>query len=335
MIYDYAVEPELAATWHDRSKAYAVLGHMGHGKPRVVCIFPSKAWEKMVFDALNLLVPDDGVTAAHQNAKKNLTALIHHIRESASFRNGKVAPNQDWIDAAVLEHRQYPFGGILLRSIPYNFTHFVGVDQLGDVSSNVWDPPAPSVYRQPKEFAKALSPLLRSCSHLKFVDPYFDAGLADFRDTFAAFLEEAQNRRPSSTIRLEIHLAIHEGDRRNPLNKSTTDVSIASEKIKDFQRHIPPMIAKGSFAEVFVWSEKDPRGCPISNGEKLHNRYVLTNIGSIAAQTGLDRSHPNQRHTDDLTILSKEQHENRWAQYDANSKCFYLVTGPVKINGTK
>jgi hypothetical protein len=253
MIYDYAVEPELAATWHDRVKAYAVLGHMGHGKPRVVCIFPSKAWEKMVFDALSLLVPDDGVTAAHQNAKTRLLALIRHIRESASLRNGNVSSTQTWIDAAVLEHHQYPFGGILVRSIPYNFTHFVGADQLGEVISYVWAPPAPSVYRQPKELAIALSPLLRSCSHLKFVDPYFDAGLADFRDTFAAFLEEAQKRRPSSTIQLEIHLAIHENDRRNPLNKSAKDASIASEKIKDFQKYIPSMIAKGSSADIFVW----------------------------------------------------------------------------------
>ena len=37
----------------------------------------------------------------------------------------------------------------------------------------------------------------------------------------------------------------------------------------------------------------------------MHNRYVLTEIGGIAVQHGLDRS-GNTQETDDLTLLSEE-----------------------------
>ena len=68
---------------------------------------------------------------------------------------------------------------------------------------------------------------------------------------------------------------------------------------------------------VFVWAE--------GRGGKLHNRYVLTEVGGIAVQTGLDRSPPRSSHTDDLTVLSKEQHKARWAEYSASSSVFRLL----------
>jgi hypothetical protein len=58
----------------------------------------------------------------------------------------------------------------------------------------------------------------------------------------------------------------------------------------------------------------------------MHNRYVLTEIGGIAVQHGLDRS-GNAEETDDLTLLSEEQYRERWAEYSPESTLYRLIDG--------
>ncbi|HDS5057394.1 TPA: hypothetical protein QH133_004791, partial [Escherichia coli] len=49
--------------------------------------------------------------------------------------------------------------------------------------------------------------------------------------------------------------------------------------------------------------------------ERLHNRYVLSNVAGVCFMHGLDEGEG----TDDVSILSKEGYNKRWEHYTTNN----------------
>ena len=78
-----------------------------------------------------------------------------------------------------------------------------------------------------------------------------------------------------------------------------------------------PLLQPGVSLRVCAW------GALI---EKPHNRYVLAKLGGVLLGTGLDRTTLQGQQTDDLTLLSKEQHEKRWCQFMRESTDLRLIT---------
>ena len=58
-------------------------------------------------------------------------------------------------------------------------------------------------------------------------------------------------------------------------------------------------------------------------GENQHPRYVLTDCGGISYDHGLDEGKSGE--TTDVKLLGKKLWEERWAQYQANSKILEQV----------
>ncbi len=67
-----------------------------------------------------------------------------------------------------------------------------------------------------------------------------------------------------------------------------------------------------------IWQEK-------TNGEKLHNRYLLTDLGGVALATGFGQMNRSHNETDDLFRLGKEEHFLRLNSYGEDSSTFDLV----------
>ena len=86
------------------------------------------------------------------------------------------------------------------------------------------------------------------------------------------------------------------------------------------------MLANSVKVEFRRWTEKRP------NGEKLHNRYLLTNLGGVSFGIGTDAGVASQH--DDLSLLSREQYVSRWNQY-VNGSGFTLVDQPHAILGSR
>lgn len=92
---------------------------------------------------------------------------------------------------------------------------------------------------------------------------------------------------------------------------------------------LPGLIPVGITLRVVVWTER-------VNGEKLHNRYVLSDIAGVMLGTGLDQSeNPGSDESDDITLLSEGQHNNRLRQFIGSPPAFDLVGGPIDIPGKK
>jgi hypothetical protein len=133
------------------------------------------------------------------------------------------------------------------------------------------------------------------------------------------YLLAAQNRCSVGELQVQIHLAV---SRQNVeqlariRGQRFTEEDVAAIRLDACERRLRPILRPRVTLRAFVWGEG-------LNGARMHNRYVLTEVGGIAVQHGLDRSSAPE--TDDLTVLSKEQYEQRWAEYSAGSASYRLI----------
>jgi|GEM_PF-1289383 len=324
MIYDFALEPELVATWHDRRVAYPFLSHMGLGQRRVHCAYPSAAWKKLVMNAFRASISDEK-SPQGQNARKHMEVLLQHLAETGTRRSGRLQEGETWLKAAIREHAEFPFGGIVVRSFAGMHSEVIAADRIGAEDCPAWTPAAPPVVRQPQELANALAPLLRCATHVRFVDPYFDPEVREFFEPMKEYLLVAQKRRSVYELRVQIHFAIRrdEVERLSSIRgRLITEVELAKERVAACEDRLRPLLHSRVSVRAFAWGQR-------SGGAKMHNRYVLTELGGVAVQTGLDQSPRSGRETDDLTVLSKEQHEARWSQYREESITYPLLADRV------
>jgi hypothetical protein len=78
---------------------------------------------------------------------------------------------------------------------------------------------------------------------------------------------------------------------------------------------------------VIQWRENQ-------KGEKLHNRFILTDIGGVSFGVGLDDSDGADGQTDDIQLLNEETYNLRFAQYAGSAPAFDLVA-EMTIEGTR
>jgi hypothetical protein len=93
--------------------------------------------------------------------------------------------------------------------------------------------------------------------------------------------------------------------------------------------------------EAAKMAERLPKGCTVEfarlkqrqGGEKLHNRYVLTDLGGVSLGVGLDVGEVGE--SDDLLLLTRAQYARRWSQYVTNDGSFECVDRPSKVIGRR
>ncbi len=78
---------------------------------------------------------------------------------------------------------------------------------------------------------------------------------------------------------------------------------------------LPNIIPHGMCVRLVRWRQKD-------GGEKLHNRYILTDKGGVSLGVGLDDGTPGE--TDEIKLLDEETYKFRWKQY-TSEPAFDLV----------
>jgi hypothetical protein len=305
MFYEYALEPELVAQWCDRAGFAAFMQRFGVDARRIVSRFP-KRWERGVDDAFLRKYPTPSLM---QNQRK--TQIISHLMKR-TVRRGSVNFETDipWLENAEKEHGERPFNGIIAGANPREHTAVAVVCSADDILER-FDQSFPSsreVERSAAEMAAAISPLLRCCDYAVFVDPHFDAKRR-FLDPFRLFMEELVIKRVTTTTpRTELHIAVE-----NMLDPAL-ELRRANERIASLQRALSSILPSGHSLRIIVWRER-------LMGQKLHNRYLLTDIGSVSFGIGLDCNedsfNPSYSHvqTDDIHCLSEDHQDRRWCEY--------------------
>ena len=79
---------------------------------------------------------------------------------------------------------------------------------------------------------------------------------------------------------------------------------------------------------VFIWKQRE-------QGEKLHNRYILTEVCGVSFGIGLDKADDLETlETDDLSLMNPSQLAVRWKQYKGSPAAFDSVVEPFELTGS-
>src|ERR687892_2444801 len=90
------------------------------------------------------------------------------------------------------------------------------------------------------------------------------------------------------------------------------------------ERYLPTLVPAGLILIVRRWTNR-------AGGERLHNRYVLTDIGGVQFGVGLDEGDPGT--TDDVTRLDTDAYRRRMEDYTGAAPAFDLE-GEVRIQAS-
>ena len=144
--------------------------------------------------------------------------------------------------------------------------------------------------------ADAIALVLHAAEQIKLVDPHFKPWESRFREPLRCFLAQAVLGVPLR--RVEYHtLWIGDG---------ATSKYFADE----CERHLPQLLPWGTELTLYRWSH-------LPAGDRLHPRYVLTNVAGINFEVGLDER--SESETVDVTVMGDELRSLRWRQYDATN----------------
>jgi hypothetical protein len=320
MFFEYALDPALLANWKD-FRYY--VEKFGWSQGRLISRYP-KHWKRLVYEALKHCGDVEKTKIVERLKEKEIDNRLVK-RPDSNYQS-----NNPWAENAVAEHDRLSFHAIISQGNKHDHTVVLVGDNL-DENEPLWQSPNRVVPQRAGEFSVKLDLLLIASERIKFIDPYFKPDLPRFTSVLEKLLRTAYSaRRREKNLRAELHTSIERffrrSDRETENRRAEDEERIAQNLTDDCSKILPKYLPRGVSLFVFIWQEKP-------GGEKIHNRYILTEKGGVAFGAGLDESSHDSEATDDLNRLSEDQHSTRWAQYNRDSAAFALIGNPVEIKG--
>ena len=298
MIYEYAIEPEVVIKWAQSRLSFRyIIDNFGIGKPRLMSEYPTlKNWRKQFRQASNTL--DD-------ISKIRLEELFLRLKGKMIQRGDfEYDGTKTWLVNAEGEDTRHPFRAILAKENPKNNRHVLTNDQIGDWPDELWEAKqGMTVSRKAEAMASALSSMLRNSQEIVFIDPYFRANKKECRDPLKAFLHECVKKTPSSKsiiLKLQASADIDKAPSANIFKE-------------ECEKNLPDLIPSGFSITITRWKQRD-------KGERLHNRYILTDLGGVIFPFGL--SEGDEGVTDDIVLMDRDSYAARWHQYTGDNPAF-------------
>ena len=315
MIYEFALEPDLVASWHNSEHCLFCKSNFGLQPRRLVSAYPKK-WRTLVWKAF-----ENSPVGNDQNAKMRLSAIIYHLSEYMIKRRSTFEEVLTWLEKVEREDQQRPFHAIIAQSNPRNNLKVIKSDELFAYDGNpLWNiPDTDVVIRNCQNLATAVEPLLKCCQRVIFIDPYFDPKKTRFTEPLEYYFNALwSNRNGVEEPRVEIHTGIDRCFKswEKGSNRDVDDEKKAcAELVRDFERIVRNIIPAGRKVEVTIWKERE-------KGQRLHNRYILTDIGGVLFGTGLDQAESNSSDCDDVILLPPGLYKTRVQQYTGTPPSF-------------
>ncbi|MBU1706394.1 hypothetical protein KKB28_00590 [bacterium] len=298
MVYEYAVAPAAINNWQDFRFIYDQVG-VEHG--RLISRFPGK-WAGMVIEAVkaNPHVRDierSSIVTKLQNLERNKMARLNRPYDPEMNRD----PEINWMINVKNQQKRNPFHAVIARQNEIDIENFLNMDNL-DASHPLWNVPKGQVVpRRAWNLACCARLLLQISRDIIIVDPHFDPDKSRFLETFShmvtfAFEQHVPNR-------LELHVE----------DKGQDDDWWHEICLK----YLPDCLPVDFPVAVYRWQKKP-------DGDKPHARYVLTELGGICYDYGLDEWEGDGQ-TTDVSLLSHSVYEQRWSDYQEKTAAYTLI----------
>lgn len=250
---------------------------------------------------------------AETSTGSRITALIAVLTERMARRDVSYDGNLTWLDNAEREHARRLFHAILARANPNASDAVISSRDL-ELNDNLrWNlRRAATPIRTASDLSACLSSMLRASSKIVLVDPHFGPENPRHRRPLEALLRVAMSGRSCTLPIVEIYT----NDDREP-------GFFARECTARLARIVP----RGLHVRLMQIRER-------LGGETLHQRYVLTELGGVRIDPGLDDDDGDGGQTYDLNLMDRAQYDLRWAQYTNTPSAFESVAPPVEVVGT-
>ena len=311
MVHEYAVDPELVATWIDRKAGRYFIDKFGIGTPRIISQYPRR-WKKRVWNAW-LQGPES--REGNPIVRQRMVELIENL-SSAMTRRADADWDQGlaWLENARREHLRTPFHAILTRQNTGGHRSILVADDM-DEKVPLWNHPRsvrPS--RTPAGIAHAVGGVLRIATDIVFVDPYFSPHRPRFFNVISECFRMCFENRAVANPRIRIL-------------SSDRDTNGTFEFFeRECLERLPHVLPAGQDLTVRRLHER-------LYGERLHNRYILTDLGGVSLGTGLDEDEDAEGATDDLSLLDRQVYRDRWQQYASVMPAFDCREGAITVTG--
>jgi len=289
MINEYALDPALIfEAAKDRRTFKQLISSFGVGTPRIVSIFPklkSSKWEGYI----RKYTPSDLTDLDHTRADE----LIGYLKENRIQRVGFSLDEGDWLHNVTVENMRLAFD-VIFTNQDTTLDAALSIEQTYDIES-IWDhktqlmPP-----RTIEDLSTAINGLLRCSKHLVIVDPY--AYKTDVITSIVGFIRAAFTKR---IVESELIVQVY-------FDGTKTNAATADYLFEEIKKNLSDEISNKVHLHIFSLAERN-------NSEKLHNRYVMSELGGV--QFGIGTDIGKEFHTDDLVLMNKDTYEKRWEQY--------------------
>ncbi len=286
LLHEFAVEPACMQDW-DVFKS--LVAEFGVFNGRLLSQFP-KTWPRLVIDAT-----ESEFTFIQ---KQKRAAWLKRLRECAMVRSGRSYDgNVSWLTNALNQQTDSPFRAILATETDGSRSDVLKASDL-DIDTELWCCDQEDLFdRTVNTLTNVVCPLLQYAKHIIFVDQHFDPDTPRFCDTFRSFVSSAIVDR-TSLPSIEYHFSIDDDNLRirgsrvsfEPFCKHHFENGLCAGLDLTLVRLNPSMVDGG-----------------------LHPRYILTEMGGMRIDWGLDTGHPGQK--TDISLLRESFWRRRWTEF--------------------
>ena len=293
MLYEFALDPAAVARWTSHSQGCFVKEAFRIGNGRVPACVPHR-WRRMVWQAFR---GDD------QNQRLRIEVLISYLHERASGRRiGTWDGAMSWLGNVLVEHAREPFHAIVTTAQREGAPYVLCDDDL-EPTNEYWQIiRTRPVGRTAAEYAAAFRGLIRAARRVVIVEPVFDPQERRFTLT----LEAIASLEPIASGKVTPCLIVRM-DERTPT---------ADEFERRCRLYLPRHLHPNASLDI-LFAEQKP------GGERLHNRFVVTDIGSALLGDSIDEGKSGE--TNDVALLDEDHHRMRLAAYGNPGQAFNVV----------
>lgn len=294
MFFEYALDPALLSSW-DRTRFF--LDSFGPWKGRFLAEYP-RDWRRRVYTALSC---PDVEKKRIEVRLKNLDSRIFSPRRDAQYDS-----HRSWMANAISEHRRHEFRAVIASDSSTDAFVLDGT-QLDD-RDGLWQVETGRlVSRKPDSIVAALHLLLQLSEQVMIIDPYFRPEKHEKRLPIAALCNQLPN-----IATVAIHFAERQQSYVHLMNMA--------------ERNLPQALPDGKKISLHCWKERE-------NGARLHNRYLLTEIGGVQFGDSIEKGEDGQE--DRLSILDESSRSSLWSQFLGATPSFDSA-GPARefVGGT-
>jgi hypothetical protein len=303
MLKIFAIEPKAI----ENPELSTQLVNFGFDQGRLIGIVPDK-WLEEIKSACSHI---------EQGRCKRVLSLLEELKKRRVIqRIPSFQIQAEWIDTATSVPPEFLQAIIVHDKAGRIDSRLMDVDDFSAPDSNWTVSRSGLPFRNAEEMAENVAWFMRLAFQVKFVDPHFK-DTSKHLDFLRECLRIRKDWHYKSKLSIEIHFSIPKGapgdnasdlidrgNRRFPhLCKNTIDA-------------LRGLIRKGDTLLFCQWSELD------ESKPRLHDRFVLTEIGGVDFGGGLDTGKPG--HDTTAGLLGSETTKRLNLRYDIKSDEFIL-----------